>query len=186
MKNIFKLMGLALIAGSMMFVACNNDENDNNNTNNPTPEPASVINVQFGETTWSPAQVEGELYADDDYLDIALYADTNDATKPMCSGELGLTVMTYDDTVCSFGYAMNQSDFVPYGQYMYYGWVTNTAFDGSLTVSAIDLNKKTISATGTYQLMSFSDYLQYVQQQMAADDVRTAMLNLTFENAKWE
>ncbi|MBO7101120.1 MAG: hypothetical protein J6V98_03770 [Bacteroidales bacterium] len=185
MKNIFKLMGLALIAGSMMFVACNKDENDDNNTNN-NQEPASVITVQFGDNTWTPAQVEGEIYADEDYLDIALYADTNDVTKPMCSGELGLTVMTYDDTVCSFGYAMNQSDFVSYGQYTYYGWVTNTAYDGSQNVTAIDLNKKTISATGTYQLMSFEDYLAYYQGQMAASDVRTAMLNLTFENAKWE
>ena len=40
MKNIFKLMGVALIAGSMLFVACNKDENNddqNNNNNNNQP-----------------------------------------------------------------------------------------------------------------------------------------------------
>ena len=184
MKNIFKLMGIALIAGGMMF-ACNKTDEDTNTPEQPQ-EPASVITVQFGDNTWTPAQVEGELYADEDYLDITLYGDTSDATKPICVGELGLTVMTYDDTVNSFGYAQNQSDFVPYNGNTYWGWVTNTTYDGSQTVTAVDLNKKRISATGVYQMMNFQDYLGYVQGTVAAADVRTAMLNLTFENAKWE
>ncbi len=42
MKNIFKFMGIALIASSMVLVGCQkdntNDTNTNNNTNNNTPE----------------------------------------------------------------------------------------------------------------------------------------------------
>lgn len=41
MKNIFKIMGLALIAGSLMFTACKKDETDTNNdttNNNQNPE----------------------------------------------------------------------------------------------------------------------------------------------------
>lgn len=42
MKNIFKFMGIALIASSMVLVGCQkdntNDTNNNNNTNNNTPE----------------------------------------------------------------------------------------------------------------------------------------------------
>lgn len=38
MKNIFKVLAVALIAGSMLFVACKKDEDDtNNNTNTNTP-----------------------------------------------------------------------------------------------------------------------------------------------------
>jgi len=36
MKNIFKFMGVALIAGSMLFVACGKDEPEDNNTTEET------------------------------------------------------------------------------------------------------------------------------------------------------
>lgn len=42
MKNIFKFMGLALIAGSLMFTACKKDDDtDNNDTTNQTPSKGS-------------------------------------------------------------------------------------------------------------------------------------------------
>ena len=54
MKNIFKFMGMALIAGSLLFVACNKDENDDNgNNNNNQNQPATPkATVTFGSATW--------------------------------------------------------------------------------------------------------------------------------------
>ena len=34
MKNMFKMMGVALLAGAMLFTACKKDENTTNNGNN--------------------------------------------------------------------------------------------------------------------------------------------------------
>ncbi len=50
MKNIFKFMGLALVAGSLLFTACKKDENDTTDT---TPaEPQTTANVTFKGQTW--------------------------------------------------------------------------------------------------------------------------------------
>ena len=66
MKNIFKLMGLALIAGSMMFVACNKPEEEGNGNGNstPTPEPiADGIAVTFnGGQAWTNNAGYGVIY----------------------------------------------------------------------------------------------------------------------------
>lgn len=43
MKNIFKIMGLALIAGSLMFTACKKDETDTNDTTNNNREPETYV-----------------------------------------------------------------------------------------------------------------------------------------------
>ena len=42
MKNIFKLMGVALIASSMLFVSCNKTEEEETNTNTNTPTTPEV------------------------------------------------------------------------------------------------------------------------------------------------
>lgn len=65
MKNIFKLMGLALIAGSMMFVACNKDENTDEN-NNTTPQEETIadgVSVTFnGGQAWANNAGSGVVY----------------------------------------------------------------------------------------------------------------------------
>lgn len=59
MKNIFKLMGMALIAGSLMFVACNKDEeeenNNNNGGNNGGTTTTASYKITFNGNTWEPA-----------------------------------------------------------------------------------------------------------------------------------
>lgn len=55
MKNIFKMMGLALVASSMMFVACSKDK-----------EATYTATVQFGQAKWdaaaiTPAEQNGAL-----------------------------------------------------------------------------------------------------------------------------
>ena len=43
MKNIFKFMGIALMACSLTFVSCNRDDDDDTNTPvNPNPQPGGA------------------------------------------------------------------------------------------------------------------------------------------------
>lgn len=50
MKNMFKMMGVALLAGAMLFTACKKDEE----TTTTTPaEIADGVTVNFGGATWT-------------------------------------------------------------------------------------------------------------------------------------
>lgn len=75
MKNIFKLMGMALIAGSLMFVACNKDEeeennNNNNGGNNGGTTTTASYKITFGDKTWEPGKVIFIDNTSDDYMGI--------------------------------------------------------------------------------------------------------------------
>jgi len=84
MKNIFKLMGVALIAGSMLFVACgkddNNDDNNNNNNNNNN-QPTSSYKISLAGNTWEPGVVRVYDNTADNYITIKAMYDEADAAK---------------------------------------------------------------------------------------------------------
>ena len=80
MKNFFKILGVALIAGSMLFVACKKDEENTNNggnggNNTPTdttpttptdpvdpPAPTTVMTIAIdGQTYNIEASVSGTI-----------------------------------------------------------------------------------------------------------------------------
>lgn len=59
MKNIFKFMGVALIAGSMLFVACGKDDPEENNTNTEETTytvTATTNDADMGTVTISPVK----------------------------------------------------------------------------------------------------------------------------------
>ena len=71
MKNIFKLMGVALIAGSMLFVACkkdeNNDDQNNNNNNNQPVNNDPTVSVKWNDAEQtigyqSASSIQGIVY----------------------------------------------------------------------------------------------------------------------------
>lgn len=47
MKNIFKFMGLALVAGSLLFTACKKDEPETNDTTTPATPQENVYKITF-------------------------------------------------------------------------------------------------------------------------------------------
>lgn len=59
MKNIFKFMGIALMAGAMM-VACNPDtpEPEDTTPDTPTPQPTVSAKVTFGSVSWDASVAE--------------------------------------------------------------------------------------------------------------------------------
>lgn len=48
MKNMFKMMDVALLAGAMLFTACKKDKEDTTPTNTPT----YTVTVTYGGETW--------------------------------------------------------------------------------------------------------------------------------------
>lgn len=152
MKNMFKMMGVALLAGAMLFTACKKDEE----TTTTTPTPA--ISVTFDETTWT-SDVAMDYMG---YFDVYKTA-TEPAYMQFCCG---MQVGTY-------GFADNQN-YVKY-------WDANDveydtpANDGSINVTAFDMNGKTISATINASIAASA----------VADGVQHS-LSATLTNAKFD
>lgn len=130
MKNTFKLMGLALLAGAMLFTACKKDEEDTDNNTNNTVVPA--ISVTFDGATWTSNE---EMDYEDGVFYVFKTGNTVDEVMQFkCPRENG-----------TFGLGDN-SNFVVY-------WDDNdveyNTYDptGAIVVSSIDLTAKTLSAT---------------------------------------
>ncbi|MBP3762364.1 MAG: hypothetical protein J6I49_00615 [Bacteroidales bacterium] len=68
MKNIFKLMGIALIASSMAFVSCGSDDDE-----------TYTINVQFGDKSWSSNDMSADI--EEDMINASIFeGDANQAS----------------------------------------------------------------------------------------------------------
>lgn len=80
MKNIFKLMGLALMACSLTFVACSKDDEENNNPND-NPTVADGITVTFDGDSWTGSQNANRYYAQ--YGALQFTAATSNGNYPM-------------------------------------------------------------------------------------------------------
>ena len=133
MKNIFKMMGVALLAGAMLFTACKKDEETTNN-GNVTPTPA--IAVTFGGTSWSCDEVMDCENLSGDLVKFDIYKDA--------AAQVASVQFVCKAAVDTYGFA-NSDYYAVYfdGTSMY----DTPAADGSIVVSAFDAQAKTISGT---------------------------------------
>lgn len=129
MKNMFKMMGVALLAGAMLFTACKKDKEETT-TNNNTAAVSSIV-VTMGDMTWQ--NNSNMLYnVDGDLLTLQAEQDTN-GFQIRC----GKNAQNY-----SFGIE----------DYYVTIWSGDDEIDGTtngyINITAIDLNStvKTISA----------------------------------------
>ncbi|MBO4751887.1 MAG: hypothetical protein J5526_03945 [Bacteroidales bacterium] len=98
MKNFFKILGVALIAGSMLFVACKKDEENTNNGNNggnggnntptDTTTPSDPVNPPAPTAVMTIA-IDGQTYQISDF-GAGMYSST--------SGERFLGQIIYNNT----------------------------------------------------------------------------------------
>lgn len=101
MKNIFKLMGIALMAGALM-VACNPDDPDPIDTNpNPGPGPQpqpqeNVISITWGGEAQNPGVV-----------DAYMYSSAN--TVYMLNAAKGLQNDSYEFPIFRFGFDLDEN-----------------------------------------------------------------------------
>ena len=99
MKNIFKLMGVALIAGSMLFVACkkdeNNDDQNNNNNNNQPVNNDPTVSVKWNDAEQtigyqSASSIQGIVYI----MDLAKGLTNEDGVDYIDMPEFYISLMT--------------------------------------------------------------------------------------------
>ena len=170
MKNIFKLMGIAVLACGMM-VACNKpeeeDNNNNNNNNNNQQEQTNKLTISFNGTTWdAKASIfvnENQNGPFEGYLYFYAFKDASDATA-ITSGSNPSNAYVdgfLETTVGQFDYQSSQGDYVEYvdptdiyyysgddqnaaGNYLRWNCVKDSFVEN---ITAVDLNALTMSCT---------------------------------------
>ena len=130
MKNIFKFMGLALIAGSMMFVACSKDDKD-------STDKVAAISITYQGHTWT---------ADTVYAAIA---------EGMINASI-YTGATDDEPLFTFKSGIENGQMYPFAGTGYYARYFEKASDanptaisnqtGVVQIKNIDVTANTISA----------------------------------------
>lgn len=90
MKNMFKMMGVALLAGAMLFTACKKDKEDTTPNNNTNTTPAHAISISYNGNTWNADTVYYEI--NNNIVNASIYVGTDD--EPLftfkCPAEAGI------------------------------------------------------------------------------------------------
>lgn len=162
MKNIFKLMGVALLASSMLFVSCNKDEEENNDNNQQT---SAKVTVVFGGTTWTSNDALGCTIADG-VATVDLYqTGAEESTMQFsCGTETNVTYNFYNNEYYVVYWDETEDGVVEYDR---------CSEESHLIISALDIDNKTISAALTSTLY-------------AGDAEEGKTVSATLNNAVWE
>lgn len=164
MKNIFKLMAVAMIAVSLpTFTACS-DNDDPDNPDNPTQ---SSFTFNFNNEERTVTDFQAVDHTDEGYLTVFGY-ETSAQNSCFVQGFLESTVVSGATSQSTGGDIMNYRD--PSYTYTdndgvlgdagdtYWGW--NTVPSSFVeNVTAIDLNALTMSANWTAQVFAIEDYI---------------------------
>ena len=126
MKNIFKLMGIALLAGTM-FVACSDDDDDN------------AITVNFNGTSWSTDETMSVIPMGTDMIEVDIYHNDEEALEIRCGASEETYTMSDDPDY--YIYFWDESG-VPYEQFKPESMIeiTDLDFDQLTGTVSADLN----------------------------------------------
>ena len=180
MKNIFKVMGVALLACSMIMVSCKKDEDEN----------ASGVTVKFGNTAeWNTENIYWEQMHYTSGEEAPFFSwqveKGNTAADPMTWGMTGNEANTYSGNYQSqdnssyyvWFYVNNDDDYFQYNGNEY---PVNQGCTATTTISALDVTANTVSmnvAATTF------DGPAYVESQ--GTNVVTTDLTINANNVKW-
>jgi hypothetical protein len=195
MKNIFKFMGVALVAGCLVFAACKKDDNDSEGTT-PTPQPqpsTPTLTVKFGST--DQYNGIGQAVVNQGYVISRIYKEvgslpyTDICFNGSATGALQasqVTTIVNEGTDSAYVSPTAQYDnenigFIEYGENTqiplsgnYYGdWLMK---EGTLTVTSFDATSLTGTMTLNAQMFDFLGWLQGYYEYDEAD-VRTLIVN---------
>ena len=183
MKNIFKLMGIALMMGAVM-VSCNKDENEdpgnggNNGGNTPTADKGSMV-ITFGGEKQDLGYVSAYLnsesgwyyvdaakgYENDNYvlpLFYLAYAIGTDANgqEVFAPGDFfnnGVPTEVYWET----GYTISGNNYGDYQVRTIEGW------DGT----GFDANASTYTCNLTYKMFEYGEFMTYAQNKIQNEGI---------------
>ena len=165
MKNIFKLMAVAMLASSMLFVSCNKDEEEENNNNqNPTP----AVNVIFGGSTWT-SNVPLACEVNEGLALIKVYktADTDEVIQMQTGTETNVTYNFYGNDYFIVYWDDTEDGTIEYN---------TCSEDSHVLISSISIDNKTISAVAATTV--------YTEDDTELENGKT--LSVTLNNATWE
>lgn len=197
MKNIFKFMGIALMASAMIMTSCKKDEDKTNTPDNPQPGQASCT-ITWGGAAANTGVIDGYMYSSTStvYILIASAGLENDNyTFPIY--RFGLDLDTDPQYGCAltakYAYGQQQINGNKYWptdviEEVYYqseydktlggiigDWwldVYTTQQDLSMTNAQFDATTRTLSASITVSMLSYADvdgYIAGIDQPTDAD-----------------
>lgn len=129
MKNMFKMMGVALLAGAMLFTACKKDKEETTPATTTTPS----VSVTFNGTTWT-SEVAMDYNSVHNFYEIYKTIDEPAYVQFRCERTQGLHGLGEANAYVT---CWDEND-VEYN---------NPNTDGSINITAIDIAGKTMSAT---------------------------------------
>ena len=199
MKNFFKILGVALIAGSMLFVACKKDEENNGNNGNnggnnntptdttpstPTdpddpPTPNTIMTMNIDGVDYDIVEFQGGTYNSNLYLFPYVSTGHLQIQSAQTVGVHDTNDMGNTWGICWFPDSQDDADlYFTYNNQQYPRW-ENMFGDDVQTITAIDLNAHTISMEYTGTLLDCEMYYnqgeQVVYMEFAAN----------LQNAEW-
>ena len=126
MKNIFKLMGIALLAGTM-FVACSDDDDDN------------AVTVNFNGTSWSTDETLSVTPKGYNMIEVSVYHNDDEALRIVCGASEETYTMSDDPDYLIYFWDENG---VPYEQFKPESMIeiTDLDFDQLTGTVSADLN----------------------------------------------
>lgn len=127
MKNIFKMMGIALLACSMIMVSCKKDDENTSEGGGQGGQTAGTLKVTFGNAVWTPSvsQVVTNYVAQYGLGEFLLMKESE--SMPMVDMMISVTPGSYTQEA-TLGQA-EPSDEYPEG-YNYYSWPQNMEIYG--------------------------------------------------------
>ena len=168
MKNIFKFLGIAVLACGMMVACGGNDPEENTDTTPVTPPaPQSSFTVNFDGQSWEAVQFLAVDHSDEGYVTVYGYKTNQGEQGIYVNGFLETTPGNYDYEGTG-GDIINYRDpaviFVDTDNFL--GQGEGKAFWGYYTipssfaevVTACDLNALTMSASWSANVIMLEDY----------------------------
>lgn len=170
MKNIFKFLGIAVLACGMM-VSCGKDNPEEGTDTTPVtpPAPQRSFTATFGSTNLDITSFQAVNHSDEGYLTVYGY-ENGEQNSRFVQGFLEATVVANGTYESTGGDVMNYRD----PSVTYYDADGVLSRDGSAAtyyghytipesfienVTAIDLNALTMSANWTAKVILLSDYV---------------------------
>lgn len=179
MKNIFKLMSVAVLAASMIFVSCKKDPN------NDEPQNNSVQKVNFNGTEWTASDIIVDFSFAEQFgvYDWQIQKGANDS-DPFTFGYTGTTAgRSYEFDGQSSGiaqyyyfvYVVDDDDYFESNGQTYPNHQPYTCISN---LTAFDVTAKTTSMTVNAQLI---DYMEYLETQ----ELNPMPMTVTLTDATW-
>ena len=159
MKNMFKMMGVALLAGAMLFTACKKDKED---TTPAEQQVASVITVNFDGSEWFTTSKDMKMTAGQvNTKEFKVYNTNSTEADVKFSTVLAKGTYGFGDNPNVWAVCWKDN-----GEY------TERSNNGSITITELDTESKTMTATIAAEVKE-------------ASEANYHQLAVVLTNAKW-